>query len=101
MFTQAHRANWQPLVWVSHVIDFKLFRDDAGLHHLSNVFYHAINTLLVYWVIQKLLPLNARKSIWIAFWSAFIFAVHPQHVQSVVWLLERKDTLSVMFSLLS
>ena len=80
MFTQAHRANWQPLVWVSHVIDFKLFRDDAGLHHLSNVFYHAINTLLVYWFIQKLLPLNARKSIWIAFWSAFIFAVHPQHV---------------------
>jgi hypothetical protein len=101
MFTQAHRANWQPLVWVSHVIDFKLFRDDAGLHHLSNVFYHAINTLLVYWFIQKLLPLNARKSIWIAFWSAFIFAVHPQHVQSVAWLVERKDTLSVMFSLLS
>lgn len=101
MFTQAHAANWQPLIWVSHVIDFELFGDDAGLHHLSNVFYHAINTILVLWFIQKLLPQNSSKSIWIAFWSAFIFAVHPQHVQSVAWLVERKDTLSVLFSLLS
>jgi len=101
MFPQAHRANWYPLIWVSQVIDFKLFGDEAGLHHLSNVFYHSINNLLVYWFIQKLLALNARKGTRIAFWSEFILAVHPQHVQSVTWLVERKGTLSVMFSLLS
>lgn len=101
MFTQVHRVNWQPLTWVSHAIDFRLFGEDAGLHHLSNVFYHAINTVLVYWLVQKVLPLADRRAIMIAFWSAFIFAVHPQHVQSVAWLVERKDTLSVLFSLLS
>jgi hypothetical protein len=30
MFTGVHEASWQPLIWVSHAIDFQLFGDDRG-----------------------------------------------------------------------
>jgi len=101
MFTEVHRANWQPLIWISHAIDFRLFGNDAGLHHLSNVAYHAIDCCLVYWLVLKIMDHAGQKpSAMIALMSAFIFLAHPQHVQSVAWLVERKDTLSVLFSLL-
>ena len=33
--------------------------------------------------------------------AAAVFAVHPMHVDSVVWAIERKDVLSALFYLLS
>ncbi|MCB1692034.1 MAG: hypothetical protein KDI19_04665 [Pseudomonadales bacterium] len=103
MFTKYHRANWQPMVWLSHALDFALFGDAPGWHHLSNVAYHALDCCLVYWFVVTLLrqtELPRAEAGSTALLSAAIFAVHPQHVQSVAWVVERKDTLSVCFTLL-
>jgi len=104
MFTQAHHANWHPVVLLSHALDFSLFGDDAGLHHLTNLALHVANTLLLAVLVHRLVKLtcvtdfNAR---WTGFVSALIFALHPQHVESVAWVVERKDVLYALFTLSS
>lgn len=99
MFTEQYRANWHPLVWLSHGIDFALLGNDPGKHHLMNVAYHAVNGCLVYFLAQFFIK-NKYSRATVGFGAALLFLIHPQHVQSVAWVVERKDTLSVMFSLL-
>jgi tetratricopeptide (TPR) repeat protein len=63
-----------------------------------NVALHIMNTLLVF----IFLSLLFGKSLMIASWlAAAVFALHPMHVESVVWVSERKDVLYTFFLLLS
>ncbi len=104
IFTEAHRANWHPVVLLSHALDFSVFGDDAGKHHLTNLALHCINVLLLYWLVVNLLTRfhqSSGFSIWVAFLTALIFALHPQHVESVAWVVERKDVLYTAFALAS
>ncbi|HWB64233.1 MAG TPA: hypothetical protein VG603_12025 [Chitinophagales bacterium] len=72
--------------------------------HATNLVFHSINTLLVFFIFivtctkLKLKPGNVYL---IAFITAFIFAVHPQHVESVAWITERKDLTYTLFFLLA
>lgn len=103
MFVSHHRANWQPMVWLSHSLDFAIFGDDPGLHHLANVAYHTVDGCLMYFLVPRLLrptSLTGRETRVVAFLTALAFLIHPQHVQSVAWIVERKDTLYVLFTLL-
>jgi len=102
MFTEAHRANWHPVVLLSHALDFSLFGDDAGWHHVTNLVLHIINALFLYLLVYLLLIKVAQppdQSAWVAFLTAIIFALHPQHVESVAWVVERKDVLYSLFAL--
>ncbi len=103
VFTHAHRANWQPLTWISHTIDFALFGLNPAAHHAMNVAYHILDSLLLYWVLRKLLRrMESNQMILtsVAGLSALIFAIHPQHVESVAMIAQRKDTLYCLFELL-
>ena len=94
--TTMHAANWQPLTWLSHLIDCTLFGLWAGGHHLVNVALHALNAALLFAVLQR--STGAR---WRAAAVALIFAVHPLRVESVAWVSERKDVLGAAFWLLA
>src|ERR1051325_3316674 len=39
-FTTHHMGNWNPLTWLSHMLDVQLFGLAAGAHHLVNVAFH-------------------------------------------------------------
>ena len=63
--TQAHSANWHPLTWMSHTIDWQVFGTwDAdrqhyvdswpGGHHLVNLLLHAVNAVLLFLVLQEM-----------------------------------------------
>lgn len=95
-FSGSHAANWHPLTWLSHMLDIDLFGNNPGLHHLVNVGFHFINSVLVMLLLQKL-----TGAFWRSAAVAALFAIHPLHVESVAWISERKDVLSAMFFLLS
>ncbi|XOV86732.1 MAG: hypothetical protein ACFHX7_17390 [Pseudomonadota bacterium] len=99
MTTRAHHANWQPLVWYSHALDFFLFGEHPAGHHLMNVGLHLVNACLVYFLVLQLLSLPQPAAGWIACLTALGFALHPQHVESVAWVVERKDVLYSIFTL--
>ena len=95
-FTTFYEANWHPLTWITHMIDSQLFGLNAGGHLLVNALIHVANTLLVFAFLSR--TTHAR---WPSALVAALFALHPLHVESVVWAAERKDTLSTFFGLLS
>ena len=96
-FTQQFLSNyWQPLTWISHIIDFNIFKMDAGGHHLTSLFFHLINILLVLIFFNKV-----TNNFWISSFVALFFALHPIHVESVAWISERKDVLSTFFLLMT
>ena len=95
-FTTTHAANWHPLTWLSHMVDFQLYGLNPKGHHLTNVFFHLLNTLLLFFVLQRM-----TGSIWRSGFVAALFALHPLHVESVAWVAERKDVLSTLFWLLT
>jgi Tfp pilus assembly protein PilF len=95
-FSAAHSANYHPLTWISLQLDASLFGMRAGFFHFENVLLHAINAMLLFIFLRR-----AAGSDWPAAFVAFVFAVHPTHVESVAWITERKDVLSSLFLLLA
>lgn len=95
-FTTVHAGNWHPLAWLSHMLDVSLFGMDPGGHHVMNLIFHVLNTLLVFAVFSKMTG-AMRQSAFVA----AMFALHPLHVESVAWVSERKDLLSAFFWMLA
>jgi tetratricopeptide (TPR) repeat protein len=89
-------AYWHPLTWISHMIDYRLFGDSAGGHHVMNLLFHLANTSLFFLLIRR-----ATGQRWVAALSAGLFALHPVNVETVAWVSERKNLLSTFFFLLS
>lgn len=95
-FTNSYQSNWHPLTWLSHMADCQLYGLDPRGHRLTNVLFHAINTVLLFLLLLKIT--GAR---WQSAFVAALFALHPLHVESVAWIAERKDVLSGMFWMLT
>ena len=90
------RNNWHPLTWLSHALDSQLFGIDPAGHHATNIAFHAINAVVLFWVM-----LLATGFVGRSFVVAMLFAVHPINVESVAWIAERKTLLSTLFFLLA
>ncbi len=95
-FDGAHACFWHPLTWLSHMLDCQLFGRNAAAHHLSALSLHAVNSLLLLFVLQRM-----TKAFWRSAMVAALFALHPLHVESVAWISERKDLLSTFFFFLT
>jgi len=95
-FTTTQVANWHPLTWLSHMLDCQLYGLNPKGHHLTNVFLHLLNTLLLFFILQRM-----TGALWRSGLVAAFFALHPLHVESVAWVAERKDVLSTLFWLLT
>lgn len=95
-FTTFRDGNWFPLTWISLMLDASVYGLWPGGYHITNLALHTLNMLLVFAVFSKMTR-NAPQSALVA----GLFAVHPLHVQSVAWVAERKDVLSMFFGLCS
>ena len=95
-FQNIEASNWHPLTWLSHMLDCQLYGLNPRGHHLTNVFFHAANALLVFFLLR-----NTTGAVWRSAVVAAIFAWHPLRVESVAWVAERKDVLCAFFFLLS
>jgi tetratricopeptide (TPR) repeat protein len=93
-FTSFEANNWHPLTWLSHMADVSLFGMNAGAHHLVNVFFHLINTALLFFLLRRITGAAGKSAL-----VGFLFGIHPLHVESVAWVAERKDLLSTLFLL--
>ena len=95
-FTTNQSSNWHPLTWISHMLDIQLFGLQPRWHHFTNLLFHVANTLLLFFVLQRM-----TKARWESAFVAALFAFHPLHVESVAWVSERKDVLSTFFWILT
>lgn len=95
-FSNAHSGNWQPVTWLSHLVDCELYGQAPWGHHLTNVLLHGASSVLLFLLLRRITG-NAFPSLFVA----TVFALHPLHVESVAWVSERKDVLSTFFAMLT
>jgi hypothetical protein len=98
---------WMPITWLTFQLDSSLgsaFGSDSptsnslnpAVFHGQNLFWHICNVQLLFGLFLRLTGMP-----WRSFLVAALFAVHPMHVESVAWAIERKDVLMCFFGLLS
>jgi len=92
--TATYAANWHPLTWISHQLDVSLFGVDAGKLRIGSIVLHCASAILLF---LFLVQTTARR--WASLAATAIFALHPMRVESMVWVSERKDTLSTFLFL--
>jgi tetratricopeptide (TPR) repeat protein len=92
--------------WLQHLV----FGDRPLGYHLVALALHVLSALLFVAVLRRLFsPSEAAMSAAVAqpkfsgelaaWTAAFLFALHPVHVESVAWITEQKNTLSLAFYL--
>ncbi len=92
-FTTEATDYW-PITNSSFWLEWRLWRDNPTGYHVTNLILHITDALLIWAVLSAL-------EVPYAFVAALLFAVHPVNVQSVAWIAQRKNLLSLLFSLLS
>ena len=95
-FTTFDVTNWHPLTWVSYLLVYQFFGINPGVEHVVNVLLHIGAMVLLFLALEEM----TRKP-WRCALVAAIFGLHPVHVESVVWISERKDVLSAFFLMLT
>ncbi len=88
----ANEGHYWPVVYTSFWLEHKLWGLAPLGYHAVNVLLHVVNVLLVWRLLHRL----AAPGAWVV---AAVFAVHPLHVESVAWVIERKDLLPAFFYL--
>jgi len=91
-FTEVVLCNWAPLTTLSYQTDATLFGTQPWGFHLTNVFIHALSVAILYVAVCRMTGCPGRSAA-----AAFIYGMHPLRVESVAWISERKDVLSVLF----
>ncbi len=96
MFSEYYIGNYHPLTLLSYNIEYQFSKADPLIYHINNLLLHLLNTLLVFWFISLLVKNNKISAI-----TAVLFGVSPLHVESVMWISERKDVLYTFLFLTS
>ena len=105
MWSTFHLGTWIPLSWMTLGLDYLLWGMNPAGYHLTNLILHGANAVVLYFVADRILraagaisehdtTVNAMLP---AAFAALFFAIHPQRVESVAWITERRDVLSGLF----
>ncbi len=94
LFGMVHRDLYQPVPMVTFALDTAVYGDRAWGFHLTNVLWHVLATILVWWLVRL------RWQRWgVATLAAALFAVHPQAIEAVATVTDRIVEMGVTFSL--
>jgi protein O-mannosyl-transferase len=95
-FRTPRAVDWHPITWLSYALDSQMFGLNPAGYHLTNVLMHAASAVLLFLILA-----SATGMVWRSLAVAALFALHPINVESVAWIAERKNVLSMFFFLVA
>jgi tetratricopeptide (TPR) repeat protein len=105
MWTTTLLGHYVPISWMTLGLDYTLWGMDPRGYHVTNIVIHAANAVLVFFLARRIFALtddhhsSPTQTDFAAAFAALIFSVHPLRVESVAWITERRDVLSLCFGL--
>jgi Tfp pilus assembly protein PilF len=119
MWTTFHMGHYIPLTWMTLGLDYTLWGMKPQGYHLTSLLIHVANAVALYYLARRFLASGTSLHLvtgvksgpgqdteisgavtLAAALAALLFAVHPLRVESVAWITERRDVLSLFFALL-
>lgn len=98
----AHRF-YQPVTYISWMLDYSMDGLNPIIFHAHNIILYILGSILVYFYLLKLaefIPVfTGKQRSLFAFFATLLFVIHPAHVESVVWVTERKDLLALLYGM--
>jgi len=91
---------YRPIRMITLILDYSLWKLNPFGYHLTNLLLHIFCVILIYFLVSKIINLSGFSYNWILkvpFLTAFLFAIHPVHTESVVWIKNRSDLLTLIF----
>jgi protein O-mannosyl-transferase len=104
MWSTTVMGHYIPLSWMTLGLDYEMWGMEPRGYHLTNVILHAAAAVALYFVTRRLLRIarpdapEGRVQL-VAVASALLFSVHPLRTESVAWVTERRDMLSLLLML--
>jgi tetratricopeptide (TPR) repeat protein len=94
----------RPLSLLSFLLNDFAWPSNPWSFKYTNLLIHLLNGVLVFWVSLKLCRINTRPFIgrfasWLALGSASLWLLHPMHVSTTLYVIQRMTSLSALFSL--
>lgn len=109
MWTTTLMGHYTPLAWMSLGLDYVFWGMDPEGYHLTNLLLHCLNAVLLFVLARRLFNAATVES---ARWqkasrtadlcaalTALFYGLHPLRVESVAWITERRDVLSMALCL--
>lgn len=93
-FTQFYFGNYAPLHLISYAVDYTVWGPNPLGFLIVNVLLHAVNGCIFYLFLLRLTGSRIGSAV-----AAAVFLAHPVQVESVAWISERKNLLSMTFTL--
>lgn len=91
-FEPGATQQYYPILHSAFWLEHRLWGDATFGYHLASLMQHALAATLFALVLRRLAVPGATLAAW-------LFALHPIHVESVAWISEQKNTLSAVFYL--
>ena len=100
-FTSSYAGHYQPLTWLSYMLDHEIWGMDPAGFHITNILLHILVCIFVYHLLAQLIDLYKPETRYPAYLlagaAATLYAIHPMRVESVAWITERRDLLCGIF----
>jgi len=93
-FSNYYLGMYQPLAVLSLSLNHQSAANNPMPYHTTNLLIHLINTMLVFYLFHRM-----TKRLEVAAIVAFLFAIHPMHVEAVAWIATRSNALYAAFYL--
>jgi Tfp pilus assembly protein PilF len=88
--------DWRPITSLSYALDCQMFGLNPAGFHTINVLFHAADAVLLFLILE-----SATGLVWRSVAVAALFALHPINVESVAWISEQKNVISMFFFLIA
>ena len=87
---------YRPLLLTSFALDYFIWGNNPLGYHLTSIFLHAANSILIFLLIATLF-----KNKFLAFLTAIFFIIHPVQTETIAYASGRTDPLFSFFALSS
>ena len=102
----------RPVSTLTFALNYYFNRYDSSGYHLVNIIFHILNAIILFFFLKLTFKIAHQRKIsgsdfgpmarlWISFFAALLWLVHPVQIQSVTYIVQRMNSMGATFFMLA